>query len=111
MPLGGRLEKNQSDEKAAQGGSRGVERALRKRATPVVPLSQIAPNERLNNGTANTLSTRNKNYERDDRGNDKLRNEFLPKNILFPAATYRGFAMKLSMKSLHFDNILNPEVN
>jgi len=83
MPLGGRLEKNQSDEKAAQGGSRGVERALRKRATPVVSLSQIAQNERLNNGTANTLSTRNKNYERDDRGNDKLRNEFLPKNILF----------------------------
>jgi len=50
MPLGGRLEKNQSDEKAAQEGS-WEPRALRKRATPVVPLSQMARNERLNTAT------------------------------------------------------------
>lgn len=48
-----RLEKNQSDEKAARGEGRGGggERgsgAPRKRAT-VVPLSQMARNERLNN--------------------------------------------------------------
>lgn len=78
----------------------------------MVPLSQMARNERLNNGTG-ALSTRNKNYVRDDDGgNDKSRNELSPEiYILFPAATFRGLAVKLSMKSLRFENILNPEVD
>lgn len=81
MLLGGRLEKNQSDERAAQARGSREPRAPRKRATPVVPLSQMARNERLNNGTA--LSTRNKNYERDDGGDDKSRNDLSLKYPFF----------------------------
>lgn len=114
MPLGGRLEKNQSDEKAAR-GVRGALRA-RKRATPLVPLSQMARNERLNNGTGDALSMRNKNYERDDDEEETTSREtsFRPNILSFfflPATTHHRFAVKLSMKSLHFENIPNPEVD
>jgi len=56
MPLGERLEKNQSDEKATAGEGESPW-TLRKGATPLVPLSQMAWNERLNNGTAATAAT------------------------------------------------------